>query len=94
VVTTVATSEKAVIGKEVETNTAERYTGRSEKDALLVAAAGATDEQETSVSYFEEHVEFDEGLEAEAVTTKSKLRTLAVTASRLHQPHENSPAPL
>jgi len=33
-----------VIGKEVETNTAERYTGRDEKDAVLVAAAGATDE--------------------------------------------------
>jgi len=44
VVTTVATSEKTVFGKEVETNTAERYTGRYEKDAVLVAAAGATDE--------------------------------------------------
>ena len=43
-VTTVATSEKTVFGKEVETNTAERYTGRYEKDAVLVAAAGATDE--------------------------------------------------
>ena len=60
-----------MIGKEVETNTAERYTGRDEKDAVLVAAAGATDEHETSVSYFAEHVEFDVGLEGEAVTTKS-----------------------
>ena len=60
-----------MIGKEVETNTAERYTGRDEKDAVLVAAAGATDEHETSVSYSAEHVEFDVGLEGEAVTTKS-----------------------
>jgi len=71
VVTTVATSEKTVFGKEVHKNTAERYTGPYEKDAVLVAAAGATDEHETSVSYFAEHVEFDVGLEGEAVTTKS-----------------------
>jgi len=71
VVTTVATSEKTVFGKEVETDTAERYTGRYENDAVLVAAAGATDEHETSVSYFTEHVEFDVGLEGEAVTAKS-----------------------
>ena len=71
-VTTVATSEKTVFEKEVETNTAERYTGRYEKDKVLVAASGATDEHETSVSYFAEHIEFDVGLKREAVTTRSR----------------------
>jgi len=38
VVTTVATSDKTVVAKEDETNTAEQYTGRHVKHALLVAA--------------------------------------------------------
>jgi len=43
VVTTFATSEKTVVGKEEETNTTERYPGQH---AVLVAAADSVSEHE------------------------------------------------